>query len=200
MLDLNDVAAIHAADSHHLLDQILNLSQHLSEGWAVAKALELPVLYGALDSVVIAGAGDAIESGALFAALANVESPIPIHLVSDYDLPAFAHDARTLVIALSGERAAEETQSIIEQAHARQCQVLIMSKHHTAIEPDKALEVEGYAALGALLNIASRLGWVHDLAVDFTEAVEVTQAWSSAASPRCPPPASRSPNGSSRKP
>ena len=171
MLDLNDATAIHAADSRRWLEQILKLPQLLEEGWTAASTFELPASYAQIDRVVIAGAGDTIEYGALFAALVSAECPVPIHLVADYDLPAFARQARTLVIALSAARAAEETAALIEQAQARGCQLLALSQ---------ALPVQGYAVIGALLNIATRLQWTHDFAADLAEAVEITRAWSSA--------------------
>jgi len=177
MLDLNDATAIHAADPHHLIERILNLPQLLDDGWNAASTFELPASYAQIDRVVIAGAGDAIESGALFAALIAAECPVPIHMVSDYDLPAFAREARTLVITLSDAHETEETAAVIEQAQARQCQLLMLSQ---------VLHVQGYAALGALLNLASRLRWTHDFTSDVAEAVEITRTWSSALAAESP--------------
>ncbi|HZY41104.1 MAG TPA: SIS domain-containing protein, partial [Anaerolineae bacterium] len=176
---------------------------HLADGWAAARALDLPASFAAIDRIVSVGQGAAAISGGLFAALLAPESPLPITVVRDDELPAFVHGANTLVIAssTSGDTVgdAAETLAAFDQAHARGCQLLALTGGGALAERARldqaalmllndmspARDAIGWS-LAALLQIASRLQWSHDFTADLVEAIEITQAWSrdlAAASP-----------------
>jgi glucose/mannose-6-phosphate isomerase len=186
MLDLNDVTAIHAADPQHLLDQLLSLPQHLADGWAAANAIDLPSSLDQIDRVVLAAVGRSASASAMFAALIAPECRLPITCVRDDDLPAFAADSRSLVIAvLSGD--AEETLVAIEVAQSRGCQLLVLAQGGALAQRAQAtqttvLPLNERGSIGwtvaALVNVASRLKWSHDFADDMAEAIDVTRAWS----------------------
>ena len=191
MFDLNDVAAIHQADPQNMLGHILNLPQQLEDGWATAAAIDLPPSFRAIDRVVIAGMGGSAIGGSLLAALMAPVSTIPIAVVRDYDLPAFAIGSNTLVIASSYSGDTEETLSVFEQARARECQLLVTTTGGRLLELVHEFGVpfiqindqsQPHVTLGwslaPLLNIASRLQWLHDLKDDLIEAVSVMRAWS----------------------
>ena len=125
MFDLNDVPAIHQADPQNMLGHILNLPRQLEDGWGAAAAIDLPPSFRAIDRVVIAGMGGSAIGGSLLASLMAPVSLIPIIVVRDYDLPAFANGTNTLVIASSYSGDTEETLSVFEQARARECQLLV---------------------------------------------------------------------------
>jgi glucose/mannose-6-phosphate isomerase len=190
MIDLNDAAAIRAADPDNFRDHIVALPQQLADGWAAAQAIDLPDSFTQIDRVVVAGMGGSAISGALFASLAAPECPHPMNLLRDYDLPASASGSNTLVIILSFSGNTEEVLSIFEQAHTRGCQLFVVTGGGQLAERAQAIGVPiirirysslRHSALGwmlaPLLNLASRMQWTHDFTADLDEAIKVLRDW-----------------------
>ena len=190
MIDLNDAAAIHAADPHNLLDCLSNLPQQIEAAWAAAEAVDLPGSFHLLDRVVIAGLGGSSSGGSLLQALMQLESKLPLFIVRDYELPAYAAGSKTLVIASSFSGNTEETLAAIDQARSRNCQLLALTKGGRLGQLARDLhfplisiqyEFPPHTALGwlfaPLLNVAVRLGWLHDPKDDLAEALEVLRVW-----------------------
>lgn len=189
MLDLNDASAIHAADPQQLLAQLLSLPQHLNDGWAAANAVDLPAAFAQIDRIVIVAVGRSAVASAVFAALIANECLLPITLVRAEDLPIFAANSRTLVVAVSASGQAEETLAAIQQAHTRGCQLLILTHSIELAQAAReaqmsVLPLDERGSIGwtvaALLNVASRLKWSHDVAADLAEAIDITRTWSAA--------------------
>ncbi len=199
MIDLNDVEVIRAADAHDMLGHVADLPQQLIDGWAAAEAIDLPPAFREIDRVVLAGMGGLASGGALFTALVSAECQLPITVVRDYDLPAYAHGAHTLVITTSYSGNTEETLTAFEQAQTRGCQMLALSANGQLLERAKKqvvpfiridYQTPSRTAIGwsvaSLLNIASHLGWTHHFEDDLEEAVRVMRDWTAdlnAASP-----------------
>jgi glucose/mannose-6-phosphate isomerase len=190
MFDLNNVEAIHAADPDNMLGHILNLPQQLEAGWTTADAVNLPSVLQHIDRVVISGMGGSAIAGSLLAALMSPVSPLPIVVARDYDLPALASGANTLVIASSYSGNTEETLSAFDQARARGCQIVAMATGGRLLELADQFGVpyirinyqsQPRAALGwslaPLLNIAARLKWLPAVERDLAEALAVMRAW-----------------------
>jgi glucose/mannose-6-phosphate isomerase len=189
MIDLNDVAAIHAADPYNFRDHVAALPQQLVDGWAAAQAIDLPESFTQIDRVVMIGMGGSAIAAALFAVLAAPECPHPISIVRDYDLPAYASGSNTLVIALSFSGNTEEVLSAFEQARSRGCQLFVVTGGGQLLEQAHAIGVPlvrvqysslRQSALGwmlaPLLDFASRLKWTHDFAADLEETTQVLRA------------------------
>jgi glucose/mannose-6-phosphate isomerase len=190
MIDLNDAAAIRAADPFNFRDHLVALPNQLEDGWAAAQAIHLPESFGQIDRVVLVGMGGSAIGGSLFASLAAPECPHPIRVVRDYDLPAYASRSNTLVIALSFSGNTEEVLAAFEQAYARGCQLLVVTGGGQLAERAQAVGAPviriqysslRHSALGwvlaPLLNLASRLSWTHDFAADLDEATKVLREW-----------------------
>ena len=190
MFDLNDTAAIHAGDPHGMLHQIASLPQHLEDGWAAVDEIDLPESLRHVEQVVVAGMGGSALSGSVWASLLAPECSRPISIVRDYDLPAWTQGAKTLVIAVSHSGDTEETLSAFEQARKRGCSMLAITgggKLHDAAQALGATMIPIHVAspreaalgrpLGALLNLATRLGWSHDFSAEVQEAVSIVRSW-----------------------
>ena len=119
MIDLNNAGAIRAGDPQDMLGHVADLPQQLIDGWAAAEAIDLPPSFGEIDRVVLAGMGGLASGGRLVAELVANECQLPITIVRDYDLPAYAHGAHTLVITTSYSGDTEETLTAFEQAQTR---------------------------------------------------------------------------------
>ncbi|HSD82506.1 MAG TPA: bifunctional phosphoglucose/phosphomannose isomerase, partial [Anaerolineae bacterium] len=170
MIDLNDVKAIRMIDAHDMLGHIVDLPQQLIDGWATAEAIELPPSFRQIDRVVLAGMGGLADGGALFASLVAPECRLPISVVRDYELPAYAHGEHALVITTSYSGDTEETLAAFDQTLVRGCQLLVLTSNGQLLERAKKQVVPFIridyqspprAALGwslaSLLNVASRL-------------------------------------------
>lgn len=191
MFDLNNPEAIRAADPDGMLGHILHLPQQLLDGWEAAQAVELPATFAQADRLIIAGMGGSAIAGSLLASLMSPVSGVPVTVVRDYDLPAFARGPRTLVVASSNSGNTEETLSAFEQARERGCQLLVTTTGgrlgQLAAQYGLPLIPLNYhsqprAALGwslaPLLNVVARLGWLPDARADLDEAVSVMRDWS----------------------
>jgi len=190
MIDLNDVKTLHMIDAHDMLGHVADLPQQLIDGWAAAETLDLPPSFPEIDRVVLTGMGGLASGGALFAALVAAECQLPISVVRDYDLPAYAHGVHTLVIPISYSGDTEETLAVYDQAEKRGCQSLVLTAGGQLLERARKQAVPFIrvdytapprAALGwslaSLLNLASRLGWTHHFEDDLEEAARVTRDW-----------------------
>lgn len=79
-----------------------------------------------LDAVLMAGMGGSGITGDLVAALAADRLDLPIAVHKGYGLPRWVGQ-RTLVVAVSYSGGTEETLSVVEEAVARGCRVLVIS-------------------------------------------------------------------------
>jgi glucose/mannose-6-phosphate isomerase len=202
MFDLNDVELIQAADPHGMLGHIASLPQQLGDGWVAADAIDrdaVPKSLHQVDRVVVAGMGSSALSGSLWAALLAPECRLPISVVRDYDLPAHAYDANALVIAVSYSGNTEETLACFEQARQRGCRLIAITGggqlRDTARTSGAPVISIDYAArrqaslgwtLAALLNIASRLGWVHDFTPEINTTTNILREWGGELAPTSP--------------
>ncbi len=190
MFDLNDVAAIHAADPNQMRASIASLPEQLEAGWAAAAAVALPESLREVERVVIAAMGGSALAGVLAAALLAPECRLPIVIVRDNDLPAWASGANTLVVAVSYSGKTVETLAAFAQARQRGCALLAITGDgnlrevaQTVGAPVIPIHFEsprGAAlgwSLGALLNVATRLGWSHDFTAEVQEAAAILRNW-----------------------
>ena len=201
MIDLNDAQAIRERDPQGMLQHIAGLAEQCQAAWDSALKVDWPDSFRSVNQVVIAGMGGSAIGGALLQSLAGPHSRIPIHVVRDYDLPAFAGGPSTLVVASSYSGDTEETLSCLHQARERRCQLAVLTTggrvgqlarqagapvinvvYHS--QPRAAL---GYAFI-PLLALASRLGWIDDQAQHLHEALSIMRAWRAELSADVPAP------------
>jgi len=190
MIDLNDAQAIHEHDPEGMLGHIAGLPDQCGAAWRDAQTVELPSAFQQVNRVVVVGMGGSAIGAALLQALAAPHSRIPIHVVRDYDLPAFVGGPETLVIASSHSGNTEETISAFQQARDRGCRLMAaasggkiaeMAKQFGAPFMHVPYKSQPRAALGysfvPLVAFASRLNWIDDQSEDLEEALAVMRAW-----------------------
>ena len=199
MIDLNDAQAIRARDPEGMLRHIAGLPDQCEAAWRDAQAIELPESFREARQVVIAGMGGSAIGGALFQSLAAPQMRIPVHVVRDYTLPAFAEGHATLVIASSYSGDTEETLAAFQEARTRRCQLMAiavggrleaMARQFGAAFMRVAYESMPRAALGysfvPLAAFASRLGWLDDPSAHLREATAVMREWNAELVPESP--------------
>ena len=114
-MNLDDLDRFRQLDPEGMLRHIDDLPAQLEQAWALGQTLPLPS--GPEPRlVVIAGLGGSAIGADLLAAYAAPHCPIPITVWRDYDLPAYAAGAETLVIASSHSGNTEEVLSSFERA------------------------------------------------------------------------------------
>ncbi|MDW8065082.1 MAG: bifunctional phosphoglucose/phosphomannose isomerase [Anaerolineae bacterium] len=191
MIDLDDAAGLRALDRGRMLELVADLPRQLRAGWAQAMGASLPRGWeaSAFDAIVIAGMGGSAIGASLAAALTAGECAIPVVVVRDYVLPAFARGPRTLVIGSSYSGETEETLEAFETAWKRGCALAAMATGGRLAA--QALEwevpffpIEGVgqprAALGysfsMLLGLLHRLGLIPDAGRAIEEAASQLEA------------------------
>jgi glucose/mannose-6-phosphate isomerase len=185
--DLDDAAALRAADPGGMLDAVASLPSHCREGYALGRAATGPSPEGAT-SMAFCGMGGSAIAGDVIAALFadHLRIPIGVHRISE--LPASC-GPDTLVLASSYSGNTSETLSQFEQAVERGCRVLAITSGGELLRRAQELSVPclrlpagfvmpraafGYlatAAIGAL----EALGLVPSLEADLLEAVDVLE-------------------------
>ncbi len=99
-------------------DLIANFSQHLETAIDAIKKTEIKGSERAVQNVLIMGLGGSGIGGSVMAELVADQSPVPILVNKNYDIPAFVNES-TLVIACSYSGNTEETLSAVAQAQKK---------------------------------------------------------------------------------
>jgi len=126
MVNLDDPQVYRNTDPGGMLAQLHGFTGQCRSAWQKARDFKLPRDYRSIDKIVIMGMGGSAIGGDLAAELAGPESPIPILVLRDYELPAHA-DRHTLVIGSSYSGNTEETLAVFEGAHERGCLLVALA-------------------------------------------------------------------------
>lgn len=184
-MDLDRMDNLATIDAANMLGHIENQPEHYATAWQHAQNLPLPASLSDVRQVVIAGMGGSAIGGELMANYVARTSPVPIQVVRGYDLPAYARDKHTLVIASSFSGNTEETLAIYEQAHDQNAQILAVTtggklakqterERHTVWQFEETISQPRAAigwSLGLMLALANRLNWVNDIELEFKESI-----------------------------
>ncbi len=184
-MNLDDLALLQRLDPQNMIGYIQALPDQLAEAWEAGQHFNLPGHPDKVERVAICGMGGSAISGELLATLVEDSCRVPISVVRDYTLPAWAEGPSTLVVALSHSGGTEETLTAARQAVERKTQLVAIT---TGGELADLVEAAGgvvwkysYPSLpraavgwlyGLLLAGFSRLKLAPDLSADVAEAVE----------------------------
>jgi len=184
-MHLDDLQIYTQLDPDGMLTAIMELPKQLEQGWVAAQTLKLPVI-NHCRAVVICGMGGSAIAGDFVSAYLGPESPVPILVSRDYDLPAWVTGEDILVISSSHSGNTEETLSTYSQAQERGCTQLALctgGKLATLAGKDKVAlwtfnhsgqprTAVGYSFI-TLLALLSRLGLALDPGVDLAETLSI---------------------------
>ncbi len=181
---LDSVDQIEKIDHSDMYGQIFGLPQQLKKAWELGNKLPLPI-FESISQIVIAGMGGSAIGGDLLASYVADLVDIPVFVHRDYDLPAWAKEKKTLVIATSHSGNTEETLSAYEQAKKNGCQLFCVSTGGKLL---KLAQADGAAAwpfehqgqpraavgysFGMLLALFSRMGWIADQNLPVAATIE----------------------------
>ena len=126
-MDLENLLVLKNLDKSDYYEEILNFPVHLETGWGIGASHQYNNQNTKIDRVIVCGMGGSAIGADLAVAYARGVSPQPIVVNREYDLPAWASDNNTLVIASSHSGNTEETISCFQQAVTRNCSILVVS-------------------------------------------------------------------------
>jgi glucose/mannose-6-phosphate isomerase len=166
VIDLDDEAALRAADASRMLASVAALGGDARDAYAAGRAATgLPDVEG-VRAVVVCGMGGSAVSGDLIKEAFRSRLPVPVTVNRAPDLPAFA-DPDTLVVVSSYSGNTAETLAAFEQAMTCGCRIIAVTsggtlaraceERHLArvsvpggFQPRAALGHLAFAAIGAL--------------------------------------------------
>jgi glucose/mannose-6-phosphate isomerase len=114
-INLDDSGVYSRLDPEGMLNHIHNFPGLCRQAWEMGAGFRLPADYARVKKVIILGMGGSAIGGDLAGSLAMADSPAPVLVCREYNLPQYADD-QTLVIASSYSGMTEETLSAFEQA------------------------------------------------------------------------------------
>lgn len=187
-MNLDDVGTFKELDPQNMLSEIDGLPDQLAQAWELGGRLPLPDWQG-IERVLITGMGGSAIGADLMAAYAGPLGTAPIIVQRNYDLPAWASEQGTLVIASSHSGNTEETLSSFDRAVANGCRILAVTtggqlaekarqvgaalwRFEHAGQPRAAV---GYS-FGLLLAACTRLGLIPDPSAELEGAVASMRA------------------------
>ncbi|MBI2955588.1 MAG: bifunctional phosphoglucose/phosphomannose isomerase [Chloroflexi bacterium] len=187
MIELDRPDEFRKIDIQGMIDKIAGLPKQCLDAWRLGEGITLPADYSIVDSIVVLGMGGSAIGGDLVRTLVADELKVPMQVVRDYDLPAFAGH-NSLVVASSYSGDTEETVTALDEAMARKCKTLAITtggKIKTMAEQSgMPLLVFDYkaqprAAIGysffLLLRVLQKLGLIGNKDADVQEAVQVME-------------------------
>jgi glucose/mannose-6-phosphate isomerase len=167
---LNDHTLFQKIDSQNFIAEIDGLPDQLASAWELGQTQPLPKI-DKIKQIFIAGMGGSATAADLFATYVRSACSVPIHLVHDYNLPAFARGPETLFIACSHSGNTEETLAAFDAAIRIGCTLMTISTggalaQKTAVlnAPHWAFSYDGQSRMaigyvfGHLLALVVRLG------------------------------------------
>ena len=182
-MNLDDTASFAVLDPHNILAEIDGLPDQLREAWALGQSIELPPWEG-ITRVLLVGMGASAIGADLLIGYINPLCPVPVTLVRNYVLPAWAAGPETLVICASHSGSTEETLSAFRQATAKGCQVLAITTGGElaveALETGASLWIFNHqgqpctavgCSFGLLLAVFTRLGLIPNPEAELAGAI-----------------------------
>lgn len=176
-------------DKQDMLGHIDTLPEQLETAWRTGQEYPLPDWSG-IERVLITGMGGSAIGGDLVSAYIEPICKLPVVVVRDYELPAWAAGSQTLVIASSHSGNTEETLAAYNLAAERSCRRLaictggklaaISQRDMEAGQPvgrwifdhrGQPRAAVGYS-FGLLLSAFSRLGLIPDQSTELQTAAD----------------------------
>ncbi len=122
----DQIENLSSLDPDNMYRQIDTLPDQLGQAWQLGISQALPA-WQEIRQVVFTGMGGSAIGADLLAAYSSSKCPIPIYVHRDYDLPAWAKGAHSLVIATSHSGNTEETLTGYKLALQRNCRTLAIT-------------------------------------------------------------------------
>ncbi len=128
MKDFSDTEAIKKIDPQDTVSSTELLIKQCETAWnEVSKLRVSSDFHQNISGIVLCGMGASIYGGLVLKALEGRQLPYPIEIVTDYHLPNYA-DKNTLIILTSYSGSTEEVLSCADEAKAKGCKIIVLTK------------------------------------------------------------------------
>ncbi len=199
MTDLDDSAALRAADPGRMLDVVMRLPEQCREGYALGLAIADPPAIDDLASVAFCGMGGSAIAGDVIRTLFAGELGVPVTVVRSAELPAHC-GPRTLVLVSSYSGGTGETLALFERAVERGCRIVAVTSGGALADRAGELRVAtlrlpagfampraafGHLALGSI-GVLVAMGLVRSVERDLDEAVAALEPIAARCGPSVP--------------
>jgi glucose/mannose-6-phosphate isomerase len=124
--DLDDLIIYPKIDLSNMLAELVGLPDQLQRAWKMGFDHDLPENKN-ISSLVITGMGGSAIAAEILAAYVSEHCSIPIHVLREYQLPAWANGKKVLIVASSHSGNTEEVLSVIHQAVERNCSLMAIT-------------------------------------------------------------------------
>jgi len=197
-MNLDDPKIFETAAQRQVLAEIDALADGLLDGFAAGKRLALDML-DAPHCVIISGTGNSAIGADLLAGYVSSLCPVPVVIVHDYGLPAFAKGPHSLVILSSYSGETQETLSGLAAALQANCRIVALCTggrlaEETAKAGGQVWKIDGRPSarastaysFGLLLAVFQRLGLIPEQHESLQGAVETLRAQGDTLCPTSP--------------
>ncbi|MCM8830039.1 MAG: bifunctional phosphoglucose/phosphomannose isomerase [Candidatus Omnitrophica bacterium] len=111
-------------DKQNMLEKLKGFAYQCKDGYSFT----VPALpFKSIEKVIFAGMGGSAISGDIITTIVSENSKIPSFVNRDYTLPLWAHNEKTLVVAISYSGNTEETLTVLEEAGKRKNSIICIS-------------------------------------------------------------------------
>lgn len=183
-----------------VLDTITQFPQQLKDSWESVSSELTDIDFSSILNIVVCGMGGSALGGRIVHSLYADKLTIPIEVVNGYHVPFYVGE-KTLVIISSYSGTTEETISSLHEAREKKAQIFVITtggtlgglaedlhlpryiyepKFNPSKQPRLAL---GYA-VGSLLALFNKAGYVHISDDEFSAAVKKSEVYASEFSPQ----------------
>jgi glucose/mannose-6-phosphate isomerase len=204
LIDLDDPAALRAADPDGMLDAVLELASRCREGYRIGRSTPGLPLGEGVTAVAVCGMGGSAVSGDVLAALAASRLRTPVIVVRTPELPEFC-GPHTLVVASSYSGDTAEALELFEEAVVRGCRIAAITSGGALARRASELDLGcvtlpggappraafGWSVL-ATLGALESVGVLPSLSADLDEAVAELEALTATDGPESPLAVNRS--------
>lgn len=180
---LDDYTQFANYDPENMLDKIDTLPDQLEAAWQLGNHLPLTEFSG-IQRVLIAGMGGSAIGADLLSSYVSNQCRLPVFVHRDYDLPAWASGAETLVITSSHSGNTEESLSAFDKAAANHCSMAAITTGGMLAEKARQLNIPlwlfpnlgqpraavGYS-FGLLLSLFARLDYIANPVSELSSAI-----------------------------
>lgn len=122
--DLTEVKKIDPQDTYSSTEMIL---KQCKAAWLEVNALDISIDTERVQNIVFCGMGASIYGALVAQALVGRELQYPCQTVTDYHIPSYSNE-HTLVVLTSYSGSTEEVLSCAQEAKAKNCQMLILTR------------------------------------------------------------------------
>lgn len=182
-MNLDDINAFKKLDPQNMITEIDGLPDQLANAWKLGNRLPFDESKG-ISQVLIAGMGGSAIGADLLASYIEPLCRVPVFVLRDYTLPAWAQGENTLVIASSHSGNTEETLSAFGHAVDNQCRLFAITTGGQLLQAAQNAGAQiwqfdhkgqpraavGYS-FGLLLALFSRSGLIPDPSEELAEAI-----------------------------